>query len=96
MFAGIALITTFSNSYAPLPDREMEVGRGRAALVGTDSQNDFLGPKGVTWGVVGKSVEANNTVENIATLRKAAKANDVPRFMCWPRSVGYPGVSTAG
>ena len=30
--------------------------------IGTDPQNDFLSPKGVAWGVVGKSVTDNNTV----------------------------------
>ena len=47
----------------------------------TDPQNDFLSPKGVTWGVVGKSVKANNTVENIETLLETAKANDIPVFI---------------
>jgi hypothetical protein len=27
----------------------------------TDPQNDFLSPEGVTWGVVGKNVEAMQT-----------------------------------
>ncbi len=31
--------------------------RCRTALVVTDPQIDFLSPKGVTWGVVGKSVD---------------------------------------
>jgi nicotinamidase-related amidase len=59
----------------------MEIVKGRTALVVTDPQNDFLSPKGVTWGVVGKSVEANNTVENIETLLKTAKANGIPVFV---------------
>ncbi len=45
------------------------------ALVITDPQNDFLSPDGVTWAMVGKSVEENNTVENIESLFKAAKDN---------------------
>lgn len=48
--------------------------RGRTALVVTDPQNDFLSPEGVAWSVVGKNVEANNTVENIETLFKMANA----------------------
>jgi nicotinamidase-related amidase len=44
-------------------------------------QNDFLSPEGVTWGVVGKSVTENHTVENIDALFKAAKANDMPVFV---------------
>ncbi|PCH59342.1 MAG: isochorismatase [Gammaproteobacteria bacterium] len=59
----------------------MQIEKGRTALVVTDPQNDFLSPKGVTWGVVGKSVEANNTVENIETLFKTAKANSIPVFV---------------
>ena len=45
------------------------------AVVITDPQNDFLSPKGVTWGMVGKSVTENNTVANIESLMKAAKKN---------------------
>ena len=47
------------------------------ALVITDPQIDFLSEKGVTWGMVGQSVEENNTVENIGALFKAAKASGV-------------------
>jgi len=68
-------------SQAALPDPGMEVVAGRTALLVTDPQNDFLSPKGVTWGVVGKSVTENNTVENIESLFKAAKANDIPVFV---------------
>ncbi|MEN8133685.1 MAG: cysteine hydrolase [Pseudomonadota bacterium] len=66
---------------AALPDPGMQVERGRTALVVTDPQNDFLSPKGVTWGVVGKNVTANNTVENIESLFKAVKANGIPVFI---------------
>ncbi len=51
------------------------------ALVLTDPQNDFLSPDGATWGMVGESVTENNTVENIESLFKAAKANDIPVFI---------------
>ncbi len=44
-------------------------------------QNDFLSPDGVTWGMVGQNVTDNNTVENIESLLKAAKANDIPVFI---------------
>ena len=66
---------------AALPDPGMEIDRGRTALLITDPQNDFLSPEGVTWGVVGKSVTENNTVANIESLFKAAKANDMPVFV---------------
>jgi nicotinamidase-related amidase len=68
-------------SSADLPDPGMEVVKGRTALVVTDPQNDFLSPKGVTWGVVGKSVTENNTVENIDNLFESAKAHDMPVFV---------------
>ena len=66
---------------AQLPDPGVTIVEGRTALLITDPQNDFLSPKGVTWGVVGKSVTENNTVENIDSLFAAAKANDIPVFV---------------
>ena len=60
-----------------LPPNDMILDHGRAALVVTDPQIDFLSPDGVTWGVVGKSVEAHGTVDNIERLSKAAKATDM-------------------
>lgn len=79
----VALVTICSAATlnAALPDPGVEIVQGRTALVITDPQNDFLSPKGVTWGVVGKSVTDNNTVENIESLLKAAKANDIPVFI---------------
>ena len=35
----------------------------------------------MTWGLVGKSVTANNTVENIENLMKTAKATDIGVFI---------------
>ena len=72
-------LTTAVN--AALPDPGMEIVGGRTALVITDPQNDFLSPKGVAWGVGGKSVTENRTVENIDSLFKAAKANGLPVFV---------------
>jgi biuret amidohydrolase len=78
----IYLIAAFASvADAALPDPGMEVVAGRTALIITDPQNDFLSPDGVTWGVVGKSVEANNTVENIEALFKAAKNKGIPVFV---------------
>jgi len=57
-----------------LPPSDMKLDLPRTALVVTDPQVDFLSPKGVTWGVVGKSVEQQGTVANIGQLFKAAKA----------------------
>lgn len=56
-----------------LPPSDMKLDLPRTALVVTDPQVDFLSPKGVTWGVVGKSVEKQGTVANIGRLFKAAK-----------------------
>lgn len=75
------LLLAGQSAWAQLPDPGMEIAAGRTALVITDPQNDFLSPDGVTWGVVGESVTANNTVENIERLLKAAKANDIPVFV---------------
>lgn len=56
-----------------LPASDMTLDPARAALVITDPQIDFLSPDGVTWGVVGESVQEHNTVENLERLLKAAK-----------------------
>ena len=71
--------TQTTRSFLPNPD--MEIDPTNTALVVTDPQNDFLSPDGVTWEVVGKSVEANNTVENIETLFKLAKASGIQVFI---------------
>ena len=60
-----------------LPPSTMKLDLSRAALVVTDPQVDFLHPEGVTWGVIGASVQEHNTVENIETLFKAAKAHEI-------------------
>ena len=79
--AVLALVALTNTANAQLPDPGVEIVPGRTALLITDPQNDFLSPEGVTWGVVGKSVTDNNTVENIELLFKAAKANDIPVFI---------------
>ncbi len=80
----IALILLFGMAtvaLAELPDPGMTITQGNTALVITDPQNDFLSPKGVTWGVVGESVTKNNTVANIESLFKAAKQSGIPVFV---------------
>ena len=67
--------------YAALPVPGFNIDPQRTAVVITDPQNDFLSPKGVTWGVVGKSVTKINTVKHIGQLMKAAKANNIPLFI---------------
>ncbi len=66
---------------APIPRPGLTIKKGRVAVVVTDPQNDFLSPKGVAWGVVGQSVQENNTVDNLETLFKAAKTAGVPVFV---------------
>lgn len=77
----LALTGAAAHVNAALPDPGMEIVVGRTALLITDPQNDFLSPDGVAWGVVGKNVTENNTVENIETLLKAAKDSDMPVFI---------------
>jgi nicotinamidase-related amidase len=79
--ATFILLALAGTAAAALPDPGVEIVKGRTALVMTDPQNDFLSPKGVTWGVVGESVTKNNTVANIDSLFEAAKANDMPVFI---------------
>jgi nicotinamidase-related amidase len=59
----------------------MEYRAEDTALVITDPQNDFLSPKGVTWGLVGDSVRKNKTVEHIEQLLKAAKEHGYDVFV---------------
>jgi nicotinamidase-related amidase len=66
--------------YAQLPDPGFTVDE-QTAIVITDPQNDFLSPNGVTWSVVGESVTANNTVDNIELLFIAAKENNITVFV---------------
>ena len=75
------MVVWFSIVFAGLPNPGMTIVKGRTALVITDPQNDFLSPQGVTWGVVGKSVTENNTVENIERLFRAAKSSGIPVFI---------------
>jgi nicotinamidase-related amidase len=79
-FGGLIIMSFSSMIFAQLPDPGMEIDEN-TALVVTDPQNDFLSPDGVTWGVVGESVTENNTVENIQTLFKLAKKNNIPVFI---------------
>ncbi len=59
----------------------MDMAPQDTAVVVTDPQNDFLSPEGVTWELVGKSVEENGTVEHIAELLRAAKENGYEVFV---------------
>ena len=83
-FGAVAIVMvtfTAGTALAQLPDPGVVIDAQRTALVLTDPQNDFLSPEGVTWGLVGKSVTANGTVENIESLLRAAKEADFPVFV---------------
>jgi len=66
---------------ATLPNPGFTIDLKTTALVVTDPQNDFLNPNGAAWGVVGKSVTKNRTVENLTDLFHAAKDVDIPVFI---------------
>ncbi|TNG92009.1 cysteine hydrolase [Pasteurellaceae bacterium USgator11] len=61
-----------------MPRHGMKLDKKRVALVVVDPQVDFLSPKGISWGVMGESITRNNTVPNIESLFKAAKAAEIP------------------
>lgn len=74
------LVSGWSRVLAQLPDPGFTVDAATAIVI-TDPQNDFLSPDGVTWGVVGESVTANNTVDNIETLFKIANEKNMTVFV---------------
>lgn len=81
LFSTIVIIAAALNSvFAQLPDPGFTVDN-QTAIVITDPQNDFLSPDGVTWGVVGKSVTANHTVDNIEALFKIARRKNIKVFV---------------
>ncbi|PCE66749.1 cysteine hydrolase [Sediminicola luteus] len=79
VFIGMALLATVK-SFAQIPDPGFTID-DRTAIVITDPQNDFLSPDGVTWGVVGKNVTENGTVENLESLFKIAAEKNIKVFV---------------
>jgi nicotinamidase-related amidase len=59
----------------------VNITTGDTALVLTDPQNDFLSPDGVTWELVGASVQENGTIEHIEQLLVAAKQSGTLVFV---------------
>jgi nicotinamidase-related amidase len=59
----------------------MDIAPSDTAIVITDPQNDFLSPDGVAWGLVGASVEENETVANLGSLLESAQANGYTVFV---------------
>ena len=51
------------------------------ALLIVDPLNDFLNIKGVAWGAVEKSVQKNNTIENLKTLIDYSNKNNIKIFV---------------
>ena len=76
----IILVLSYTSAKAQLPDPGFVID-STTAIVITDPQNDFLSPKGVTWGVVGESVTKNNTVAHLETLFKLAQDNGIKVFI---------------
>lgn len=74
------VLASLTSIFAQLPDPGFTVDENTAIVI-TDPQNDFLSPDGVTWGVVGESVKANNTVDNIEALFKVAKEKGITVFV---------------
>lgn len=66
---------------AAIPRPGLNLRKGNVAVVVTDPQNDFLSPQGATWGVVGRNVTENQTVQNIGRLFAASNEHDVPLFI---------------
>ena len=64
-----------------LPNPGLDIEMDRTALVITDPQRDFLSEDGVVWGVVGESVQENNTVENLRQLMTTAHEVGIPIFI---------------
>ena len=88
--AGVAAASTLSHpAVAAAPDSEaptgesvgMSIKKADTAVVFIDPQNDVLSEHGANWGAVGASVTANNTVENMERIFKAAKANNYDVFI---------------
>lgn len=75
-----AMIGVASFVKAQVPDPGFVIDNNTAIVI-TDPQNDFLSPNGVTWGVVGKSVTENKTVENLEKLFKVAQQKNVKVFV---------------
>ncbi len=59
----------------------MDFNRNDTAVLFIDPQNDVLSEKGLAWGAVGNSVKENQTIENMARIFRAAKANGFEVFI---------------
>ena len=80
LFTVLGAMVISASLFAQLPDPGFTIDEFTAIVI-TDPQNDFLSPDGVTWGVVGASVQANNTVANIETLFQLGEKYNIPVFV---------------
>jgi len=64
-FRGLLMTAEPQHYDEVLPNPGFEITPGSTAVVITDPQVDFLSEDGVTWGIVGPSVEKNGTVSNL-------------------------------
>lgn len=74
------VIVAMAKTLAQVPDPGFTIDKNTAIVI-TDPQNDFLSPNGVTWGVVGKSVTENHTVENLDAIFRIAKEKGIKVFV---------------
>ncbi|HEY0981023.1 cysteine hydrolase [Schlesneria sp.] len=59
----------------------MQFNPADTALVVIDPQNDVLSEKGLSWALVGDSIQENNTVENLAALFAESKKQNYQTFI---------------
>ena len=64
-----------------LPAVGIELNLSRTALLVTDPQIDFLGPRGAAWGAFGESITEQGTVGSLGRLFEAAKRAGIPVFI---------------
>ncbi|MFS2135655.1 isochorismatase family protein [Duganella sp. Dugasp56] len=69
-------MTTFTHR-----NPEMELEKGRTALVLVDIQNDFLTEGGKYHVLIAELMKKNKVNEKLETLLQTSKANDIPVFM---------------
>jgi hypothetical protein len=63
------------------PGSSLKIGRGDAAVVFIDPQNEVLSENGVAWPLVHESLRENNTIENMERIFRGAKARGLEVFI---------------
>ena len=59
----------------------MNFDKNDTAVVFIDPQNDVLSEKGISWPLLHESLKENNTIENMESIFKAAKAHGYEVFI---------------